>query len=213
MQNFDFGCGVKIMSNQRKVICFMSLIFLGLLVGMVCLWADINPPEDRIKDKSSESVFFCNNSNNHIDIQTGSNCASYATAYVLRSLGEQTDGEDIIPEMNRIFGFVPAKSIIQVLKNHGYVANAYSGNIDTLKQRLTNGVPIIVFISIPGDTHYAVVVGYDEQSIYLVDSLVENEEIDMSSYNRKVSNEEFEKIWRTDTILTDNIYIVIDNLQ
>ena len=184
---------------------------MGLLVGMVCLWADINPPEDRIKDKSSESVFFCNNSNNHIDIQTGSNCASYATAYVLRSLGEQTDGEDIIPEMNRIFGFVSVKSIIQVLKNQGYVANAYSGNIDTLKQRLTNGVPIIVFISIPGDTHYAVVVGYDEQSIYLVDSLVENE--DMSSYNRKVSNEEFEKIWRTDTILTDNIYIVIDNLQ
>ena len=93
------------------------------------------------------------------------------------------------------------------------MANAYSGNIDTLKQRLTNGVPIIVFISIPGDTHYAVVVGYDEQSIYLVDSFVENEDIDMSSYNRKVSNEGFEKIWRTDTILTDNIYIVIDNLQ
>ena len=101
----------------------------------------------------------------------------HATAYVLRSLGEQTDGEDIIPEMNRIFGFVPVKSIIQVLKNQGYV------------------------------------VGYDEQSIYLVDSFVENEDIDMSSYNRKVSNEEFEKIWRTDTILTDNIYIVIDNLQ
>lgn len=53
----------------------------------------------------------------------------------------------------------------------------------------------------------------NEQSIYLVDSFVENEDIDMSSYNRKVSNEEFEKIWRTDTILTDNIYIVIDNLQ
>ena len=99
----------------------------------------------------------------------------------MRSLGEQTDGEDIIPEMNRIFGFVPVKSIIQVLKNQGYVANEYSGNIDTLKQRLTNGVPIIVFISIPGDTHYAVVVGYDEQSIYLVDSFVENEDIDMSS--------------------------------
>lgn len=201
------------MSNQRKVICLMCLIFFGLLAGIDYFWAGINPPKDRIKDKDSASVFFCNNSNNHIDIQTGNNCASYATAYVLRSLGEQTDGEDIIPEMNRIFGFVPVKSIIQVLKNQGYVANAYSGNIDTLKQRLTNGVPIIVFISIPGDTHYAVVVGYDEQSIYLVDSFVENEDIDMSSYNRKVSNEEFEKIWRTDTILTDNIYIVIDNLQ
>lgn len=201
------------MSNQRKVICLMSLIFFGLLAGIDYFLAGINPPKDRIKDKDSASVFFCNNSNNHIDIQTGNNCASYATAYVLRSLGEQTDGEDIVPEMNRIFGFVSVKSIIQVLKNQGYVANAYSGNIDTLKQRLTNGVPIIVFISIPGDTHYAVVVGYDEQSIYLVDSFAENEDIDMSSYNRKVSNEEFEKIWRTDTILTDNIYIVIDNLQ
>lgn len=204
---------MKLMSKQRKVMWLMSLIFLGLLAGIDYFFARINPPKDRIKDKDSASVFFCNNSNNHIDIQTGNNCASYATAYVLRSLGEQTDGEDIIPEMNRIFGFVPAKSIIQVLKNHGYVANAYSGNVDTLKQRLTNGVPIIVFIAVPGDTHYAVVVGYDEQNFYLVDSLVENEDIDIGSYNRKVSREEFEKIWRTDTILSDNIYIVIDNLQ
>ena len=100
------------MSNQRKVICLMSLIFLGILAGIGYFFASINPPRDRIKEKDSASVFFCNNSNNHIDIQTGNNCASYATAYVLRSLGEQTDGEDIIPEMNRIFGFVPVKSII-----------------------------------------------------------------------------------------------------
>ena len=64
------------MSNQRKVICLMSLIFFGLLAGIDYFWAGINPPKDRIKDKDSASVFFCNNSNNHIDIQTGNNCAS-----------------------------------------------------------------------------------------------------------------------------------------
>ena len=76
-----------------------------------------------------------------------------------------------------------------------------------MKQRLTEGNPIIVFIRIPGDTHYAVVVGYDEQHIYLVDSLAENANASDARYNRVLTTENFEAVWKTGTLLPDNIYI------
>lgn len=76
---------------------------------------------------------------------------SATAAYVLRSLGEQTDGEKIAPEIKRIFGFVSAKSIVSVFERHGYFAKAYCGDVETLRQRLAGGVPVIVFVSIPGN--------------------------------------------------------------
>ena len=86
-------------------------------------------------------------------------------------------------------------------------AKACHGSVDTLKQRLTEENPIIVFIRMPGDTHYAVVVGYDEQHIYLVDSLAENANASDARYNRVLTTENFEAVWKTGTLLPDNIYI------
>ena len=79
-----------------------------------------------------------------------------------------------------------------------------------MKQRLSGGNPIIVFIRVPGDTHYAVVVGYDEQHIYLVDSLAENAKASDTQYNRVLPTEDFEAVWKTGTLLPDNIYITLE---
>lgn len=68
----------------------------------------------------------------------------------------------------------------------------------------------MVFISIPGDTHYAAAVGYDEQYIYLAGSLPENANADGGYYNRRVSIEEFQRLWRTDSLFGKNIYIVAE---
>lgn len=91
-----------------------------------------------------------------------------------------------------------------------YQAKARHGSVDTLKQRLTEGNPIIVFIRIPGDTHYAVIVGYDEQYIYLADSIAENSNASDARYNRVLTTEDFEDVWKTETLLPDNIYIVVN---
>ena len=191
----------------------MVFVLSSITVGAVCCFAWITPPKDSITDLNYPPEFFCDSGENRIDLQTDGNCAAYATAYVLRSLGEQTDGEKIAPEVKRIFGFVHAGSIVRVLEKHGFSAKAYHGDADTLKKRLVSGVPVIVFISIPGDTHYAVVVGYDKQYFYLVDSLAENENADDNQYNRKLRTVEFEEIWKTDTVLPDNVYIVADRLD
>ena len=85
-----------------------------------------------------------------------------------------------------------------------------------MKQRLTEGNPIIVFLRIPGDTHYAVVVGYDEQHVYLADSLEENANVSDAQCNRVLRTKDFEAVWKTGTLLPDNIYIIVkirtDNL-
>ena len=195
------------MSKRRIIILIAAFALLGLAVGAVFCFVEIHPPKDRSTDPNYPLEFFCTGGENRIDDQTDGNCAAYAAAYVLRSLSEQTDGERIAPEMGRIFGFVPAESIVRVLEKHGFSAKAYHGDVDTLKKRLSGGVPVIVFLSIPNDTHYAVVVGYDTQYFYLVDSLPENKNADGTQYNRKLTIEEFEKVWKTDTVLPDNIYI------
>lgn len=78
-----------------------------------------------------------------------------------------------------------------------------------MKQRLAEGNPIIVFIRVTGDTHYIVVAGYDERHIYLADSLTENANVSGAQYNRVLTTEAFEAVWKTGTLLPDNIYIVV----
>lgn len=198
------------MSKLKKTILIMILVISVITTGMVFYFSFINLPKDSIDGFNNPLEFFCDNGKNHIDFQTDGNCAAYATAYVLRSLGEHTSGEKVSFEIKRIFGFVFTKSIVRVFEKHGFSSKAYHGDVTTLKQRLLDGIPIIVFIAIPNDTHYAVIVGYDEKYFYLVDSLPQNVNVDGNQYNRKLKIEEFERIWRTDTVFSDNIYIVVD---
>lgn len=198
------------MSKRLRIILIAVFALLAVIIGIVFCLVLANTPKDRITNLNYPSEFFCDSGENHIDYQSDGNCAAYATAYVLRALDEQTDGEKIAPEIKRVFGFVPAKSVVRVFEKHGFSAKVYRGDVDTLKQRLLDGVPIIVFVSVPNDTHYAVVVGYDTRYFYLVDSLPENKNAEWNQFNRRLTTEEFEKIWRTDTMLPNNTYIVAD---
>ena len=203
---------------QIRKICLIAAIVAVILsiATAIGFLVYISPPQDETESFDYPPEFFCAGAENRIDYQTDGKCAAYASAYLLRHFGENADGEKLFPELKRPFGFVSANSITDVFEQYGYAAKACHGSIDTLKRRLVEGNPIIVFIRIPGDTHYAVVVGYDEQYIYLVDSLAENANASGAQYNRVLRAEEFEAIWKTGTLLPDNIYIVVkirtDNL-
>lgn len=196
--------------KMRKICTIVAIIAIVLFIvaaGGFILY--VSPPEDDVDVFDYPTEFFCKAEENRIDYQTDGKCAAYASAYLLRRLGENLSGEELAPEIDRIFGFVPANSIASVFEKRGYKAEARHGSVDTLKQRLTSGNPIIVFIRIPGDTHYAVVVGYDEQNIYLADSLEANANATDSRYNRALTTEKFETVWKNGTILPDNVYIVV----
>ena len=189
-------------------ICLTTAI-IAIVLSFAGCSSYISTPEDELGPFDYPPEFFCECSENRIDYQTPGKCAAYATAYLLRHFGEETTGEKLYPELKRSLGFVSANSITNVLEQHGYSAKAYHGNIDTLKQHLVEGNPIIVFIRIPKDTHYAVVVGYDEQYIYLIDSIEENANAQDTRYNRVLTKESFEDVWKTRTLLPKNIYIVV----
>lgn len=193
---------------KKILIALLCIILISAVSGIVYISA-INPHRDNIQSNAVPAEFHCTQNSSYISYQTDGKCAAYASAYVLRCLGERADGESLYPDIRRAFGFVSPGSIVKLFESRGYSAEAYRGDTDTLKQRISEGVPVIVFISIPQDTHYAAVTGYDSQYLYLADSLIENANADGKGYNRKLTYEEFEKVWKTDTVLSDNIYITV----
>ncbi len=203
---------MTIKNRKLKIGLIIALIVIvAFCVSAVGFIAYLSPPKDKISGFNYPPKFFCETKENRIDYQTDGKCAAYASAYLMRNLGEEVDGEGLYIEFKRQFGFVSANGIVNVFKGHGYRAKAYHGNVGTLKQRLIEGQPIIVFIRISNDTHYAVVVGYDEQNIYMVDSLEKNANVLDERYNRAIKTKEFETVWKNGTILPDNIYIVVKN--
>ena len=199
---------------MRKICLTAAIIAIILSIAVsVSFLAHISPPKDEVESFDYPPEFFCASAGNRIDCQTDGKCAAYAAAYLLRHFGEKADGEELFTELKRQLGFVSANSIADVFEQRGYQAKACHGSVDTLKQRLTEGHPIIVFIRIPGDTHYAVVVGYDEQYMYLADSLAENANASDIRYNRVLTTEDFEAVWKTGTLLPSNIYIVVKGID
>jgi len=200
--------------KNHKIKILLTLLIFGILllcIAITIIILHITPPKDKTNETFLPSKYFCETSGNYIDYQTDGKCASFASAYVLRHLGKRVTGCDVALKMKRIFGFTSPYSIVSLMKKSGYNALAYHGTINTLKAQLINGCPIIVFIRIPRDTHYAVVVGYDEHNIYLVDSMKENANTKDARYNRIMKTKDFQDVWKTNTILPNNIYIVINN--
>lgn len=194
--------------KSKKII--ISLIIAGIVIVSIIMFNFLYISKDQIKTNTFKEEFLCDNNNNYIDYQLDNECSAYAAAYVLRYYGESISGQELYPEVKRTFGFVFPKNVINVFKEKGYAAKTYRGNFNTLKERLNCNAPVIAFISSGNDTHYVVVVGYDTEYVYLVDSLLENKNINNELYNRKITINEFEKIWKTNTILPNNVYIVID---
>ena len=199
----------KITSVIKKILIVLLCILLISAVSGTVYISAVNPHRDNIQSSPVSAEFHCDKNSSYITYQTDGKCAAYASAYVLRCLGEHADGESLYPDIRRTFGFVSPGSIVKLFESRGYSAKACCGDTDTLKQRISEGVPVIVFINIPQDTHYAAVTGYDSQYLYLADSLIKNANTDGKGYNRKLTYEEFEKVWKTDTVLSDNIYIVV----
>lgn len=110
------------------------------------------------------------------------------------------------------------KGIADLFKEKGFNVCYHSGNWNTLKHDLENsGNPIIVMIRIQKDKnylHYVPVVGFDENNIFIAESLAELVNDNNELYNRKIGNKEFLKLWNTSMLrqpLYKNTYFVISN--
>lgn len=197
------------LKKGKRILGISACILLIWVVIGLLLFCGSLPQKDDVQTDDLPQEFSISMVNNYIDFQTANECSAYASAYVMRHLGQQVVGSELYSSIYRVFGFVPINSVVRLFQSYGYNATAYHGDINTMKQRLVSGVPIIAFIRIPDDTHYVVIVGYDENFIYLVDSIPDNSNANSEWYNRKLSTGEFEEIWRTNMYPVENIYIVI----
>ena len=158
--------------------------------------------------------------NNRIDFQNNTECTAFSTAYLLRHFGIEAEGDALythFPSKTRA-GNVYPKGIRTVLRNKGFKTNYYKGTINTLKYEVSKGTPVIVFIKVQNDSnnlHFVPVVGYDEEYIYLAESLkhrVNCEDV-QKRYNRKVPIHEFKKLWNVKRIFMlfySNTYIAVN---
>lgn len=139
---------------------------------------------------------------NRIDIQSGYKCSAFSTTYILRHWDIEENGDnmyEIIPnKMND--GCVYPKGILKLLPQYGFKVKYCAGNIAALKNEVSEGNPVIVMIRIQTDKnwlHYVPIVGYDEQYIFIAESLEEFVNCDEQYYNRKIPIKEFKKLWNT----------------
>lgn len=146
------------------------------------------------------------NKSNRIDFQKHMECAAFSTAYLLRHFGFEADGNVLYTHFpnKTSTGTVYPKGIRKVLKKSGFKTNYFKGNIDTLKYEVSKGTPVIVFIKVEKDRnylHFVPVVGYDEEFIYLAESMERLANCENGiGYNRKVPISEFIKLWNTKRI-------------
>lgn len=139
---------------------------------------------------------------NRFEMQTGNQCAGFAAAYLLRHLDREKDGDclyEVMPNKMRD-GCVRPKGIIRLLSQYGVKAKYCAGNITALKKEVSKGRPVIVMIRTWENQnwlHFVPVVGYDENHIYIAESLKELANCNERYYNRKITVGEFRKLWNT----------------
>lgn len=139
---------------------------------------------------------------NRIDIQKGNSCSGYAIAYVLRHHDIAADGDDIYTKLpdKMANGYVYPKKVKKMFEEYGFHVAYCAGNLNALKNEVSKGNPVIVFIKVRRDRkwlHYVPVVGYDEENIFLAESLEELVNCSEETYNRKISNGDFKALWNT----------------
>ena len=156
---------------------------------------------DRILEKKT----FLITRPNYSEIQGRVECSAFASAYVYRHLEKAVKGLELYKEMpcKSSKGYVYCKGIVKLARKYGFYACFHTGNLNALKNTVAKGIPVIVMIhSNPHSRflHYIVVVGYDAENIYAIDSAANLRNVNNEYYNRIIPIKEFKKLWNVSLI-------------
>lgn len=179
------------------------LVFLYIVVSLLNLLI-MGQPIPKIVKKCKKKAYLID-SKNRIDYQHGSDCSGYSSAFVFRHLGIDIDGITAYEQIPFKLpgGSVTSMGIILLCIRYKVKVKFRIGNLEALKDSLCKGNPIVVLTRIDVGSkwlHYITVVGFDEEYIYVVDSLEENKNCDSEFYNRRILVDDFKKMWHTSKI-------------
>lgn len=192
---------------------FIILFSIAIISALIISYYYLFPQEDFINISEVPKSYFIN-SKNRIDIQNNYECAAFSSAYVLRHFGIEADGNELYKKFSHKLpnGIISPKGITTFFKERGYKASFCKGNINTLKKQISRGIPVIAFIKVFPDKrylHFVPIVGYDEEYLYLADSLKYTINCNEKNYNRKILVSDFEMVWQTGVPFYKNTYILI----
>lgn len=203
---------------MMKFILYLLIFAINtLIITAIIDWFVIGFPIPVLKRKKYKKEYILNVPN-RIDYQKNTECSGFAAAYVLRSLGVEVEGNDMYVKMPGKFwnGAVLTKNLRKVLRRYGYKVIYKKGNLDTLKSDLCEEKRVIAFLKTRPDKrwlHFVPIVGYDEENIFIAESMKTLENCNETQYNRRLTNNEFLKLWNTRFIYMPfyiNTYLVIE---
>ena len=155
---------------------------------------------------------------NRMDFQKSSECSGFSFAYILRSVGREADGNDMYAQMPGKFknGAVMPKNLKKLVQMYGFKVTYVKGSLESLNAELCEGNRVIVLIKTRADRawlHYVPIVGYDEDNVFIAESLEYLVNCQETYYNRSLAHREFLKLWDTRMPympLYKNTYLIIE---
>ncbi len=123
--------------------------------------------------------------------QHGPQCAAASLSMVLSYYEENIDQDDIYAAIKSDYAGAQSWDIISYPRSlKSFKTFGYAGTLEDLKERIDQGIPVIVFLTPFGYGHAVVVIGYDESKhqIIMHDPTVAN--------NQAVPYDDFLKEWR-----------------
>lgn len=191
-----------------NVILQAGLLYVNATFDISTLYTMRWPSNDKIKSDHPNQYFVQGHS--YFELQGYNQCAGYSSAYFMRANGIDIDGEAAYANMNLSFlnGYIMPQSVLDTFQDYGLDVRLYRGDLDSLKTRVAQGMPVVTLI---GQSiywqHYINVVGFDQDNIYLYDSLNAG---DNGGYNRIMSNADFEAYWDNAIPFFSNVYFVLE---
>lgn len=123
--------------------------------------------------------------------QHGPQCAAASLSMILSYYKQEIDQDEIYALIKSDYAGAQSNDILAYPRSLGkYKTFGYIGTIEDLKQRVDQGIPVLVFLTPFGYGHVVVVIGYDEtkHQIIMHDPTVAN--------NQAVSYDDFLQEWR-----------------
>jgi len=121
--------------------------------------------------------------------QTPDLCGGAAVAMVLRYWGDaQADVQQFAPLVDRKAGGIAETALVAAVRERGWQAAAFTGSVDSLRDHLEHGRPIIVLLHDRGRRyHYVVVTAVDGVGVTVHDP--------SWGPSRLIRSDEFERRW------------------
>jgi hypothetical protein len=132
----------------------------------------------------------------NIKMQQGPKCSAYSSSCLLRYYGKDIDTD----KLYRSFMKLPDGSAVPSSVARKIKAKIHTrGKVSDIEKQIDDKKPVLVLIyydKTPGwdNLHYVLVTGYDDEYIYIADSLHGSGE---RYYNRAVKRDVFEVMWNT----------------